>query len=71
MTLEEIKQQYPDQWVLVEFLELDEELKVIEGKVIAHSRNKEDIYKKLLELENEKIAIEFTGDMPAEPAYLL
>lgn len=71
MTLEEIKQQYPDQWVLVDFLELDEELKVVEGKVIANSRNKEEIYKKLLELENEKIAIEFTGDMPEEPAYLL
>lgn len=71
MTLAEIKQQYPDQWVLVEFLALDEELKVVEGKVIAHSRNKEEIYKKLLELENEKIAIEFTGDMPEEPAYLL
>jgi len=71
MRLEEIKQLYPDEWVLIEFVELDEELKVVEGAVIVHSRNKQEIYKKLLELENEKIAIEFTGDMPEEPAYLL
>ena len=71
MRLEEIKQLYPDEWVLIEFAELDEELKVVEGAVIVHSRNKQEIYKKLLELDNEKIAIEFTGDMPEEPAYLL
>lgn len=71
MTLEEIKQRYPGEWVLIEFAELDEELRVVEGEVIAHSSNKDEIYKKLLELENEKIAIEFTGDMPKEPAYLL
>ena len=71
MTLEEIRQQYPDEWVLIEFTELDEELKVIEGEVIAHSSNKEEIYQKLLELENEQVAIEFTGEVPEEPAYLL
>ena len=71
MTLEEIKKHYPDAWVLIEFTELDDELNVIEGWVIAHASNKEDIYKKLRELENDKIAIEFTGEMPEEPAYLL
>lgn len=71
MTLEEIKRQYPDQWVLIEFAELDDELKVIQGEVVAHSPAKEEIYKKLVRLENERIAIEYTGDMPDEPAYLL
>jgi hypothetical protein len=71
MTLVEIRQRYPDEWVLIEFAELDEELRVVEGEVIAHSSSKEEIYKKLLALENEQIAIEFTGEMPEEPAYLL
>jgi len=71
MTLEEIRKHYPNAWVLIEFTELDDELNVIEGWVIAHASNKEDIYKKLRELENDKIAIEFTGEMPEEPAYLL
>ena len=33
MTLEEIKRQYPKQWVLIEFAQLDDELTVVEGKV--------------------------------------
>jgi hypothetical protein len=46
-------------------------LKVVQGEVIAHAPSKEEIYQKLLKLENERIAIEFTGEMPKEPAYLL
>jgi hypothetical protein len=71
MTFEEIKRQHPNEWVLIEFTELDEDLKVVEGTVVAHSPSKEVIYKTLLELENERIAIEFTGDTVPEPAYLL
>jgi hypothetical protein len=71
MTFTEIKQHYPNEWVLIEFTELDEELGVVEGRVVAHSPRKTDIYQKLIELDNEKIAIEFTGDQPEEPAYLL
>jgi hypothetical protein len=71
MTWEEIRQQYPDEWVLIEFTELDAELKVVKGEVIAHSPHKEEIYKQLPDLENERIAIEFTGELPKEPAYLL
>ena len=62
MTLEEIKQRHPNQWVLIEFSKLDDELKVIDGKVIAHSRSRKRIEKKLATLRNEKIAIEFTGE---------
>jgi hypothetical protein len=36
MKLLEIKQQYPNEWVLIEFTELDDQLRVAEGKVIAH-----------------------------------
>lgn len=71
LTWEEIKRQYPDEWVLIDFSELDTTLQVVQGDVIAHSPRKADIDKKLLELENERIAIEFTGEMPEEPAYLL
>ncbi len=71
MTLAEIKQRYPNEWVLIEFTQLDEELSVVDGYVVAHSPNKAEIYQKLIDLENERIAIEFTGEQPEEPAYLL
>jgi len=62
MTLEEIRQRYPNEWVIIEFTELDQMLRVVEGEVIAHSPDKEEINRILLPLRNEKLSIEFTGD---------
>ncbi len=41
--MEEIQKQYQDEWVLIEYGKLDDDLNVIEGEVIAHSPNKEEI----------------------------
>jgi hypothetical protein len=71
MTLEEIKQQYPDQWVLIEFTKLDDELCVVDGNVIAHSPSRHEIDQQLATLRNEKIAVEFTGDGDTGEAYLI
>ena len=43
MRLEEIKEQYPNEWVLIEFTELDDELKVVDGRVLAHSPSRDQI----------------------------
>jgi hypothetical protein len=71
MTLEEVKQQYPDEWVLIEFTELDDELRVVDGQVLAHSPSRDEIEKKLTTLRNEKIAVEFTGGRDTGEAYLI
>lgn len=71
MTLEEIKQQYPNQWVLIEFTQLDDELRVVDGEVIAHSPSRDEIEKRLATLRNEKIAVEFTGDGDTGETYLI
>jgi hypothetical protein len=70
MTLEQIRQQYPDQWVLIEFAALDDELRVTDGKVLAHSPSREEIEKELMVLRNEKIAVEYTGERDTGEAYL-
>jgi hypothetical protein len=71
MTLDEIKQYYPNEWVLIEFTALDEELKIVDGEVLAHSPSRDDIDEKLMMLKNEKIALEFTGEEDIAEAYLL
>ena len=38
LTLEEIFSLYPDEWVLIAYTELDEDLSVIRGAVLAHTR---------------------------------
>ena len=71
MTLEEIKQQYPNQWVLIEFTQLDDDLSLVDGKVLAHSLSRDEIEKELTTLRNEKIAVEFTGEGDTAEAYLI
>jgi hypothetical protein len=61
MRLSEIKKKYRDQWVLVEFSKLDKDLRVKDGKVIAHAANKEDIYKALLYTQGKNVAVEYYG----------
>ena len=71
MTPEEIKRQYPNQWVLIEFTQLDDELGVVAGNVLAHSPSRDEIEKELTTLRNERIAVEFTGDGATGEAYLI
>lgn len=71
MKLEEIKQQYPDEWVLIEFTKLDDDLCVIDGNVIAHSPSRRIIETKLATLRNERIAVEFTGEGNTGESYLI
>ena len=62
MRWEEIRTQYAGQWLLIEYRELDAQLNVVEGEVIAHSPNKEEIYKQLLNTVGKNIAIEYAGE---------
>ncbi|MGL4376904.1 MAG: hypothetical protein ACRCT1_10735 [Microcoleaceae cyanobacterium] len=47
LTLAEIRQTYPDQWVLVIEAELDHNLEIIRGKVVVNSPTKEELYEQL------------------------
>jgi hypothetical protein len=73
MTLEEIKQQYPNEWVLIEFTELDEDLNPVEGTVVAHSPSHDVILAELGKETGGQIALESTGDdfLPADFGYVL
>ena len=49
MTFEEMIEKFKEEWLLIEYDELDEELTVKRGKVLFHSPNKSEVYKKLME----------------------
>ena len=68
MRLSEIKKKYRNQWVLVEFSKLDKDLRVKDGKVLAHASNKEDIYKALLGTRGKNVSIEYCGQLPEDLA---
>ncbi|GAB4278332.1 MAG: hypothetical protein Fur0025_04830 [Oscillatoriaceae cyanobacterium] len=71
LSLEQIYQQYPDQWVLIVEPELDENLNVIRGHVLAHSPAQDGIYSQLSSTKNIRAAIEYTGQVPENIAFLL
>ena len=68
MKWEDIRQQYAGQWVLIEYQQLDEQLNVVEGEVVAHSAVKEEMYEHLLHTQGKNIAIEYAGDFPQDLA---
>jgi hypothetical protein len=65
MRLEEIKEKFKDEWVILEVLKEDEIGQPIEGKVIAHSRERDEVYKKQREMEGD-IAVFYAGEVPKE-----
>ncbi len=71
MKWEDIRRQYAGQWVLIEYQQLDEQLNVVEGEVVAHSAEKEEMYKYLLQTQGKNIAIEYAGDFPQDLAAML
>jgi hypothetical protein len=70
MKLSEILTQYKDEWVLNEYTKLDAELNVKEGKVLAHSPRKEDIYAILPKFKGKNFAIEYAGELPEDVAVM-
>ncbi len=71
MKKEEIFKTYKDKWVLIECEQMDENFEVIEGKILYHSKDKDDVYKKLLELRPKDYVIEYTGQIPEDLAVML
>lgn len=71
LSLEEIFSLYPDRWVLIVNPELDEELNVIRGEVLAHAAERDEIYSKLSLRNGKSVAIEYTGAIPDNLAMML
>ncbi|MGK7944950.1 MAG: hypothetical protein AB4058_10830 [Microcystaceae cyanobacterium] len=62
LSLKEIKEKYPNQWVLVINPELDDNLEIIRGEVVANCPTKEELYQKLHLRQGQSSAIEYTGN---------
>ena len=71
LTLEEIQKRYPRQWVLIVEPELDEDLNVIRGKVLANSPDQDEAYSKLSLRNGKPIAIEYTGPVSDDIVVML
>jgi len=66
MSVAEIHAKFESEWVLLEDPETTEGLEVTSGKVLWHSKDRDEVYRKALELRPRHSAILYTGiiDMP-------
>ncbi|MCR4292508.1 MAG: hypothetical protein NUV76_06510 [Candidatus Kuenenia sp.] len=71
MKKEDILKKHRNEWVLIECKQVDENFEIIEGEILYHSKDKNEVYKKLLELRPKNYAIEYTGKIPEDLAVML
>ncbi len=67
----DIKKNFENQWVLIEVKNVDESFNVLEGEVLAHSKDKDEIYQKLLKIRPKEFSIEYTGEVPEDLAVVM
>ncbi len=71
MNLAQIRAAHKDKWVLIEYRELDRNLEVVDGDVIAEAATKEEIYTLQMTVgPGKKLAIRYCGDWPADVAVM-
>lgn len=71
MIFEEMKHHYQGEWLLIAYRDLDDQMEVIEGEVLAHSPNQSDIYEMLASIPEQPLAIEYVGQIPEDVAFIL
>jgi len=71
LTAAQIWQQFESEWVLVEDPQTNDALEVEGGKVRWHSKDRDEVYHKAVELRPKRFAMLYTGRMPEDTAALV
>ena len=71
MTIEEIESQFDSEWVLIENPTTDEELNVLGGKVLHHSKDRDEVYRRAVSLRPKRSAVVYTGEISEDTAVVL
>ena len=71
LTIAQIEAQFESEWILVEEPQTNEALEVQKGTVRWHSKDREEVYRKAVEMRPRRFAILYTGKMPKDTAIVL
>jgi hypothetical protein len=71
LTTAQIEAQFESEWVLVEDPQTDEALQVRRGRVRWHSKDRDEVYRKAVELRPARFAILYTGKITEDSAVVL
>ena len=71
MTMEEIESQFESEWVLIEDPRTNDALEILEGKVLHHSKDRDEVYHRAVSLRPKRSAVVYTGEIPEDTAVVL
>lgn len=71
MSLGEIETRFKSEWVLLEDPDTTKSLEVKSGKVLWHSKDRDELYRKARELQPKHSAILYTGKLPEKTVVVL
>ena len=71
MIVGQIEAQFESEWVLLEDPQTNEALEVQGGRVLWHSQDRDEVYRKAVELRPKRFAVLYTGKMPEGTAVVL
>ena len=71
LTATQIETQFESEWVLVEDSQTDEALAVQRGRVRWQSKDRDEVYRKAVELRPTRFAILYTGKIPKDTVVVL
>jgi hypothetical protein len=71
LSLAEIESRFPSEWVLIGDPQTDADQRLMAGRVLYHSPDRDDVDRKLLELRPPRFAFRFTGALPEHMAMML
>jgi hypothetical protein len=71
LSVKEIETRFPDEWILVIDPETGPDLEVQSGVVAAHSKDRDEVYRRALELKPRRSAVWFNGEPPKDTVIIL
>ena len=63
MYIQDVKKRYKDEWVLILVQKVDNLNQPVEGQLLAHSKNRDEIYEKMKGIQGHTYTL-YTGDIP-------
>ncbi len=71
LSMTEIEARFDSEWVLIDDPSTDEALEVRGGTVRCHGKDREEVYRRAVEIRPKRFAIVYTGKMPRDTAIVL
>ena len=61
-----LKRRYPKEWLLLTDVTADELTHPIKGRLVLHSKNRDEVYDRLSRVRAKRTCVTYTGEIPKD-----